>query len=257
MTPVAVNASLQSSDLIRSLGILGMHVPASGGYDVAQTLSQYINFLDAASLLQPTQQGGTLTAVAPNETPARVGPAIRKEFDRLRAAAEFNITQAGAIGQLGARLSLPVTHSQTSLDDAGSFAPYRKYHQAHQQNMELKVRATRAKVREMVAKTSARLARLVALDVAFERILTELEASRLNQVTVHLERRFITLRDAHKRSIAGSPTADHVNLWLAPTGWLTRFHQDLQVILCHELDLRLQPSLGLIEAYEAETKVQT
>jgi hypothetical protein len=33
-------------------------------------------------------------------------------------------------------------------------------------------------------------------------------------------------------------------------GWLTRFCNDMQMLLLAEMDLRLQPTMGLIEAFD-------
>jgi hypothetical protein len=35
-------------------------------------------------------------------------------------------------------------------------------------------------------------------------------------------------------------------------GWIRRFHRDMQDLLLAELDLRLMPVLGLVEAVEEE-----
>ena len=39
--------------------------------------------------------------------------------------------------------------------------------------------------------------------------------------------------------------------------WLARFCHELQTVLLAELDLRLQPTLGLLEAYQKEIKPTT
>ena len=43
--------------------------------------------------------------------------------------------------------------------------------------------------------------------------------------------------------------------WTEPGGWLAAYGADLREALLAELDLRLQPTLGLLDAYN-ETKNQ-
>ena len=45
---------------------------------------------------------------------------------------------------------------------------------------------------------------------------------------------------------------DNPDLWMQPGGWLTRFAEELQSVLLVELDLRLQPTEGLIESLDKE-----
>jgi hypothetical protein len=45
---------------------------------------------------------------------------------------------------------------------------------------------------------------------------------------------------------------DDPALWMQPGGWLANFCRELQGVLLAELDLRLQPTVGLIEALSNE-----
>ena len=251
MTSIAINAGLHNSLLITRLVELGVHGRVSSSFDVAQVLSQHISFVDAAVLNDLFGAKDCKQGLGPDVQSAR------QEYDKVRSAIELGIRQSGDGAHTGGRLSLPADHYPNANDIAGGFAPYRKYYQAHQQNIEVKVRTLRGNVRVIVAKCSPRLEHLTKLDAAWDGILAELEASRLNNVIARLELRFNTLREEHRRRIELNHLPDNASLWLAPTGWLTRFHQDLQTLLLAELDLRLLPLLGLIEASEAETSLNT
>jgi hypothetical protein len=114
--------------------------------------------------------------------------------------------------------------------------------------MEVKVRQIRATVRDRVARSTPALKQLVDMDASFERILGEREAARLASIPAILEKRFKQLVGTHQQSLTEQGVPDRVELWLRPEGWLTRFHKELQAVLLAELDLRLQTTVGLVEA---------
>jgi hypothetical protein len=99
---------------------------------------------------------------------------------------------------------------------------------------------------------STRLRLLAALDEALDRILTARERQLLATLPSLLERRFQQLLAAHQRALLDSGQADEPLLWMQPGGWLAIFCEELQAMLIAELDLRLQPTLGLIEALHNE-----
>ncbi len=250
MTRSIPRASLHSSQMIRSLVELDAACIAPAPADLAQTLGQWISFVDASALsaLQTPQVmevcGGTPAGVS--------GSPLSKEFIAWRCDLEAQILQIGRYANASTRLSLPVPTTKHSVQEASDYAPYRRYHNAHQQNMEVKVRQVRAKVRDQVAKASPKLKQLAELDATLERILDEREAGRLGNVPPVLERRFKHLLKTHQQTLPGGSDADSVAFWLTPEGWLSRFHNELQTALHAELDLRLQTTVGLIEAYDNE-----
>lgn len=90
---------------------------------------------------------------------------------------------------------------------------------------------------------------MVALDAAFEGILVEREARLLSTIPSLMEKRFNQLRKAHLQT---QPTDDAPDLWMKPGAWMARFCAELQTVLLAELDLRLQPAVGLLEALHNE-----
>ena len=75
------------------------------------------------------------------------------------------------------------------------------------------------------------------MDAAFEGILIEREKKLLTTLPSLMERRFKQLQTERSQQ----------------EGWLARFGQELQTVLLAELDLRLQPTLGLLEAFNDQT----
>jgi hypothetical protein len=213
--------------------------------DLGKSLGQWITFVDANSLseLNFEYNGHAPTGATPTNVTA-----IEKEFTKLRSSVEADIVQSAQAGASGTRLSLPVPHAKQAIDDASNYSPYRRYIQVQQQNMELKVRQIRATVRDRVSRATPAHKQLVDMDASFERILGEREAARLSNIPAILEKRFKQLLGKHQQSLADQGAIDNVELWLRPEGWLTRFHKELQAVLLAELDLRLQTTVGLIEA---------
>jgi hypothetical protein len=97
---------------------------------------------------------------------------------------------------------------------------------------------------------------LAALDSAFDAILGERESKLLALIPLLMEQRFGHLFQAHQQQLAHTQQADHPALWLKPGGWLARYLEELQTVLLAELDLRLQPTLGLIEALQDQKTQQ-
>jgi len=85
------------------------------------------------------------------------------------------------------------------------------------------------------------LAQLAAYDAVFDRALAEAEQQRLSGLTALLVQRGLDLQ----AQAPGEP-AD-AEAWPL-VGWRATFWADVQRLLRAELDLRLQPVLGLLEA---------
>jgi hypothetical protein len=66
---------------------------------------------------------------------------------------------------------------------------------------------------------------------------------------VLLEQRFEQLLKTHQQKLVETQQADNPAIWMNPGAWLARFCNELQTMLLAELDLRLQPTVGLIEAF--------
>jgi hypothetical protein len=119
--------------------------------------------------------------------------------------------------------------------DAADFAPYRRHVGALQRAMEDAIGPLRAQVRATLSQGAPELARLAAIDAVMEKVLGPHERTLLAMMPTLLERHFVHLHSAME----------------APGAAAQAFRQDLRSVLQAELDLRLQPVLGLIEALRA------
>ena len=162
-------------------------------------------------------------SAALNTAPAAAAPgadaaALAREFIRLQS-------------QLQRAVETACGPKVTDID----FPSYRRRCQALQQAMESAIAPLRTKLRAALAPRAPALARLAALDAVMQEVLAPREQALLALMPSLLEKHFDRLRRA-------APEA------APPSTWLGTFRQDMQRLLLAELDLRLQPALGLLDA---------
>ncbi|QHE77407.1 DUF3348 family protein [Hydrogenophaga sp. PBL-H3] len=192
--------------------------------DLAERLGHWLNVADAIALSSLHQ---ALPAVARARRPAVSASAssVQAELQRVRATLSQAITAP------------PGEPGDEPADDAdASFALHHQRCLEQQRRMEMSVDALRGHVRKTLSQTSPRLAQLAALDAVLDPMLGGREQKLLSTVPVFLKARFDQLRQTH------------------PGGWQPLFEHELQQTLLAELDLRLQPVAGMVEALGQEVK---
>jgi hypothetical protein len=134
-------------------------------------------------------------------------------------------------------------------DAATDYPPYRRRYVARQQAMETSIGALRGRLRETLAVRSPAMARLASVDAVMEQVLGPHEQRLLATVPALLEKHFKRSRPPETEADANNgdneSDGDDEAQRLA---WLDAFRQDMQGVLLAELDLRLQPVEGLVEA---------
>lgn len=257
MTRALQRTNFHGSSLIRTLADLAVLKIDEPDGDFAEKLGQWIDFADAITLCAVHN---ACTAIPPG-TKSGAQPvarlAIAQEFDRMRVVLENSIRVSCSLNAGQTRLALPIPKLGTPIEDASAYEPYRRFHLAHQRDMESSVRLLRAKVREQIAKVSPRLRQLADFDAALDGMLRERENKLLLTVALRLKMRFDQLLRAHQQALASVQQEDSPDLWMNAGSWLTRFCSELQTVLLAELDLRLQPTVGLIEAFNHENTKHT
>jgi hypothetical protein len=234
---------------MRTLVDLAVLEPGRSDTEIAAKLGSWTAFTDAITL---SRIHNTRVRESKRTTQPADANALAQEVSRVRATLELSITSYSAPGESKSRIALPTPLSDTSIEEASLYTPYRRYHQNHQRNLEQSVRGLRNNVRTTVAKASPKLRQLAMLDASYEDILQEREASLLGTIPTLFERHFHQLRKAHQLRMEENQQTDSPLLWVAPGAWLNRFLQNLHAALLDELDLRLQPTLGLLEAFTTE-----
>lgn len=258
MTRPLPRAHFNSSPLVRFLTENAMLEPAQETEDVGQKLGDWLNFRQAIHLQGVLQSDINSADPLPAHI-QRVAPisptALANHVDKVRAQLAASITQGAPAGSGLALIQMPAAELDEPIDPKTAFAPYRRFHAAHQRQMENSVRSLRASVRLQLTKRGGSLQQLATLDAAFENILSEREALLLGKVIKMLEKRFVQALKLHlKRQNETQPDTD------IPAGapqqglsWLIPHRQALRTALLAELDTRLQPTLGLLEALTSET----
>lgn len=234
MTRALTRTNFHSSKLIRVLSDLAVVDAVEPGTAFAEKLGLWLNLHDAINLCAALNESSTDQPSAKFGKKSVTSVAIGDEFARVRTGLVNSITQSRPLN-LGA-----------------DYEPYRRYYAAQQRAMDSSVRPLRAAVRAALAKASPALKQLADLDATFDAIVCERESKLLSTVPLLLKRRFAQLREAHQKMLVDTQQADDPALSMTTGAWAARFSHELQMALLAELDLRLQPAVGLIEALNNE-----
>lgn len=218
---------LTGSAFIRSLAALnGVHAPASHD-DFAQRVSQWFGWTHAFSLSAALSDVPERTSERPTESLAAARPGVgldadEREYRRVRAAL--------------AKLA------ETPRDPPSDFIGCRHRYITCQQTMESQIAPLRRRLRATLAAGSPAMAQLARLDSVMEQVVGAQERALLSTVSGLLKPRFEQLRRSQAQMEGEGDEAQ------APGPWLHTFHRDMRALLLTELDLRLQPVEGLLDA---------
>lgn len=211
--------------------------------DVAQRLGQWLGPMDAVQL------NAALHAME-----AHAGVALKPPARALDAAAVQALYQAGCedLQALVASVAAPEPAARgraarlavVPIDPAAAlaWAPRQKRYLWVQQQLAPKVAALRSRVRQHLATGTAGQQQLAALDGVMEQMLAAQEHKLWALLPGFLERRW------KQRSASAGAEVGEEGPGPAAGLWLRGFEQDMQALLNAELQLRLQPVQGLVEA---------
>ncbi|RBW48630.1 DUF3348 family protein [Marinobacter sp. F3R11] len=104
-------------------------------------------------------------------------------------------------------------------------------------------RQLRDKVRKAMKTQGQTLARLAELDSVFDHTMTGYTSQCFSQLSRVLEQRFQALQTSSEQLQASDQQTGH---------WFHRYCEETQIMLLAELDVRLEPVLGLLEACHNE-----
>lgn len=143
--------------------------------------------------------------------------------------------------------------SQPAGDSSGhedvDFTGFRQHCLAMQRSMQAATGQLRGRLRDMLAGTSAEMARLAEVDALMESVLSPREHALLGAVPALLGQHFERLRLAAQQARDDAPMA-------APGAWpwLDVFRRDMQGVLLAELDVRFLPLEGLLAALRTHSQ---
>jgi hypothetical protein len=195
---------------------------------------------------------------------ADVAKSVREEFLRVRMSLVRAIAVSfdPAVGRNGSRLPTPeglYAHFELTgvfaakrpgraQNHAAAFEPYRKFYVARQRNLEIRIQQLRAHIGAAISGLSAELAQLSKLDASLENALSGRSRDLFAVVPKLLELRFGERLDLHRQALAKEPEAADLERWLQPGGWIGTFCGEMRELLIAELEVRLQPVLGMLES---------
>lgn len=227
-----MNPTFASTSLVRLLAQWTPPPTPTTGVDMGARLGPWVGAFEAIGLHAAHRDIHAMAAApaqAATRAPARPPASLAADFAQTRQRLARAIAQDAA------------------LPNETTYAPYKRRHLELQRQMEQAVGALRAQVREVLARATPALRQLAVLDAALDKVVSRREATLLPYTVALLERRFLHLQQAHRQTLQDG-AADEPATWRRPGGWLHVFETDWHQALLAELDLRLQPVAGLIEA---------
>ncbi len=204
--------------------------------DVAERLSQWLSVRDAITLDAAHRAIQALPAPgAPRRAGARAATSVATEVQRARATLVQAVLAAPAPvpAPRRGRHPLPLAGAEAATASEpgfeSEFAPWRQRHLDLQRQMDLRIDALRVFARQQLSGASPDLAQLAAMDAVMDKMLAERTQKALSALPAVLERRCLQL---HRQGAGG------------PDAW----GRELQDVLLAELEWRLEPVVGLMEA---------
>lgn len=242
---------------------------APPGMDFAERLSLWLNAFDAIGLQaahQSLKSSPLPAAPAGGRRRAPTPQALEQDVQRVRDALAHAIAQDP---QPLPPLVLPSrkgTRPVAPAADEAAANGYARFHQRHlelQRQMEQMITPLRDHVRQSIGQADAGLRQLATLDAVFEQALARREQA-LMPTAVHLmQRRYEQLRQAHAAGAAAAAADDEAAAAAASpepaapppdNDWQQDFAHEWRQVLLAELELRLQPVTGLVEALRKQWK---
>lgn len=166
----------------------------------------------------------------------------RNEVMRVHGETVDIIVKAFTNNTSSTRLKAPKLERLNNENQKAAIKPFLSFYIYYQRMFDSKLNALREYIRNSASGLSAKLAQLAKLDEVLADTLAAHERKSFAQVPLLLEQRF---SEQLQRSQVAQLEELHIS-----------FCRDLQALLLAELEVRMLPVLGLIEAIEAEAFTQ-
>jgi len=238
-------SSLNNSRLIRFLSEISISEIEVTNKHFAERLGRLIDLSDSVSLSE-SLRGLPRLRFEPESLQISD---IQEAFLSQRSTIVTSIASSFLASPGKIRFKLPRPKVTASLEDATDFSVYQRFYAVHQSEMASKIQKLRIDTRQAVAGVSAELAQLAEIDKALGNCLSVHTRNFFAVIPKLLKVRFNYLLNEHHHS-AG--VDEPIENWLQPGAWLDKFYSEMQQLLLAELEVRLQPILGLVEALNEE-----
>jgi hypothetical protein len=238
------HTSFNRSPLVRLLASLGIAPVADPAQTFAETLSHWVAWTDAIALSGALDNDARRSETAQAADGAAAVSKVRLDLRRVRkelldAIALDSMFAADTPGKGGNPPALPE-------QDLVALPLYRRQYQAHQRSMEERIGSLRARVRAVAATVSPDMRRLATLDGVLDDAMFAHQRRLLGQVPVLLERRFKAWARSPQASEAPVPPEQCESAHVQSD--MPDLRQTMRDVLRAELDLRLQPVEGMMDA---------
>lgn len=253
MTQAQQPTALPPPRLVRFLSELAVADIAVSHKNFTERLGRLVDLSGSIALARVHGTLATTTATSGQETGAAVsGESMIEAFLARRAAIIESISKSFAPGKRSSWSAFPGAMAATPAGDAASYERYKVFYLHQQREIASRLDELRAAIRAALAARSSRLARLAVLDATLDETLSAATQKVFCEVPGLLGRRFQYLYRCHQQKISGQQGEDLPQSWVQPGGWLDQFAREMQGSLLAELEARLQPLVGLLEALDEE-----
>jgi hypothetical protein len=237
---LSLPTSFNSSPLVRLLASLDIVQVADARQTVAEKLSHWVAWTDAIAMSRVLADDPAPRVTAVPSGGQGATRRVVDHYSRVRSDLADAITHDALLIQDSAEPGQG--GAQPAAGGKLDYSAYRRQYRAHQHTMEDRIGALRARVRSAVTAISPALGRLAALDAALDMALGAHQRRLLEKVPLMLEKRFQAM---HKRAQAQADAAPDKDGPAPPSLPIGR---TLQRVLLAELETRMQPVQGLIDA---------
>ena len=235
MMPTSPHTAQTSSRLICLLNDIAPSPVAINEADMPEQLAQLFDFSSSVSL---SKAYGKL-ATTPFQPGTENSASLRNQFLAVRASLVRSVIVSFDTNSESSRFTLPERIDPNSVADASAGEPYQKFYIAHQRQFDLSIQNLRAQVRKGAAGLSPELAQLAALDAMLGTTVTSHARKCYAAIPKLLHQHFAQLHREYQTAQQGQQS---------PADFIEPFCQQMRDILLAEIEDRLLPVLGLIEA---------
>ena len=232
-------SALSGTVLVRFLTSLGVSDAELSNDNFAERMSRLIGLSDSINIAQAHRN----VSFEPGSSSgaAQLLQNLQGDVDAVRQAIEEVIDRSFDQPDKAGRLKLPQLKVEDGVPDC---EPFQRFYLAQQREMDYRVLPLWSNVREAVAGASPEMAQLAAIDEALGESLIPHTKELFTAVPRMLKTRFEALSQAAEEPCVSGDTPQ----------WLQRFQNDMQELLFAELEVRLLPVVGLLEAVEHEVE---
>ncbi len=240
--------------LVRELTQLGLGQLPRSSPSFVERLSASIDLARAMDLSDALRapQAPTKSPMTPSNGTA-LQQICREHYQAMVSVIEQSFTGAvpgqGVQGLSSRSFRLPEV-VDTLIDQPDGVAVYLRFYALQQSEMERRVKMLQGLLLAQLSDADVKGARLAVVDRALEPTLAKYARKCFAQIPNLLSKRFEILREQQKQQDLVTDSPSTPELWLAPRGWLRCFINELHRFLLAELQLRLEPSKGLLEALQ-------